>query len=514
MTRAEPDESTRTPRSVGTESTRVPLYELRDNLVAGRVAAAGQPPAPLIAPPDPSRGWARLTQFGLRPLLLGLDLLAVALVTSAALVAGGADAARWATGAALFGVLLLALFWQGGLYRSRLSLSVLDDLPALTGRWLAAAALFVVLQYAWSAVSGRAPDPSSSYLWAAAAIGLLVLPLRAAGYLLVRRLRARGAVWYPTLIVGAGRVGTQVADVLAEHPEYGLVPTGFLDDDPPAHGGPLPLPLLGGPDSLQRLLQSGRVSAVVVAFTTMPESEMVRLIRTCDRFSCELFVIPRFYELHQVDSSMDSAWGFPLVRLRRSTYRSQAWRVKRVADVLVSGLALLFLAPLLGSLALAVRLDGGPGVLFRQERVGVDGHHFELLKFRSLRPATDGESETRWTVAADPRLTWLGRVLRATSLDELPQLYNVLRGDMSLVGPRPERPYFVSQFRERYPSYEARHRVPSGLTGLAQVHGLRGNTSIADRARFDNYYIANWSLWLDVKIVLRTFAAVLRREGR
>jgi exopolysaccharide biosynthesis polyprenyl glycosylphosphotransferase len=185
-----------------------------------------------------------------------------------------------------------------------------------------------------------------------------------------------------------------------------------------------------------------------------------------------------------------------------------------VFDVLASGLALVVTAPVLLLIALAVRLDSGPGILFGQERVGVDGHHFRVLKFRSLRPGDATESQTRWTIVDDPRLTRVGRFLRATSLDELPQLYNILRGDMSLVGPRPERPHFVDEFRSRYPSYEARHRVPSGLTGWAQVHGLRGDTSIDDRARFDNYYIENWSLWLDVKIILRTFSSVLRGAGR
>jgi lipopolysaccharide/colanic/teichoic acid biosynthesis glycosyltransferase len=143
----------------------------------------------------------------------------------------------------------------------------------------------------------------------------------------------------------------------------------------------------------------------------------------------------------------------------------------------------------------------------------VDGRHFQVLKFRSLRPATEAEGATTWNIAHDDRLSRAGKFLRQTSLDELPQLYNILRGDMSLVGPRPERPHFVSQFRSAYPSYEARHRVPSGLTGWAQVHGLRGDTSIADRARFDNYYIENWSLWLDLKIVLRTVGSVLRGAG-
>ncbi|MCZ0981083.1 sugar transferase [Streptomyces diastatochromogenes] len=163
--------------------------------------------------------------------------------------------------------------------------------------------------------------------------------------------------------------------------------------------------------------------------------------------------------------------------------------------------------------ALAVRLSDGPGVLFRQERVGQHGRHFTLLKFRTLRPSDDTESATRWNVAGDRRMSAAGSFLRKSSLDELPQLWNVLRGDMSLVGPRPERPYFVAQFSKIHTGYAARHRMPVGLTGLAQVHGLRGDTSIEDRCRFDNHYIDHWSLWQDVCILLRTAAGLVRPTG-
>ncbi|MEU8545231.1 sugar transferase, partial [Streptomyces sp. NPDC048717] len=168
--------------------------------------------------------------------------------------------------------------------------------------------------------------------------------------------------------------------------------------------------------------------------------------------------------------------------------------------------------PVLLLCALAVRLSDGPGVLFRQERVGQHGRLFTLLKFRTL-PADEAEAATRWSVAHDRRMSAAGQFLRKTSLDELPQLWNVLRGDMSLVGPRPERPHFVAQFSRVHAGYAARHRMPVGLTGLAQVHGLRGDTSIEDRCRFDNHYIDHWSLWQDVCILLRTAAELVRPTG-
>ncbi|SEP21273.1 exopolysaccharide biosynthesis polyprenyl glycosylphosphotransferase [Trujillonella endophytica] len=458
-------------------------------------------------------GWTRLSRFGIGPLLLALDLVAVGGALVVAEWIGrevGEDSPFRKTAA--FAVVFLLAMGQAGLYRSRLALSVLDDLPALVGRWGLAAGVAVIGQIVWSNALWRDYIIDWRFLAGAAGVGVVVIVFRAAGYAMVRRLRSRRLVAHRTLIVGAGRVGHQVADILREHPEYGLHPIGFLDGDPRVMSGPSRLPVLGGPAALPAVLEGGRVNNVVVAFSTMKESEMVRLIRTCDRFRCELFVVPRLFELHQVDGEMDTAWGLPLVRLRRSTYRSRTWRMKRLFDIAFAGGALFVLAPLMLLLALAVRLDGGPGVFFRQERVGVDGRTFEVLKFRSLRPA-GGEAATTWNIADDPRLSRFGRILRKTSFDELPQLINILRGDMSVVGPRPERPHFVEEFRNVYPSYEARHRVPSGLTGWAQIHGLRGDTSIADRARFDNYYIENWSLWLDVKIILRTVGSVVRGAG-
>ncbi|MGY1769942.1 sugar transferase [Blastococcus sp. SYSU D00813] len=414
---------------------------------------------------------------------------------------------------AFFGAALLALLWIGGLHRPRLTLSVLDDAPRLTGRWLTACGVAVLADMAWSGV------PAAGYLldWgfagAVCLVGALLLVLRALAYGAVRELRHRGRPRRRTLVVGAGEVGSQVARALQEHPDLGLTPIGFLDADPRMTGGRSGLPVLGGPWVLAEVLEREAVTDVVVAFSSLKESQMVDVIRTSGRHRCELFLVPRFFELHNAGPDVEQLWGIPLIRLRRATYRTPGWRAKRAVDVVLTGAVLFLMAPVLALVALAVRVHGGPGVLFRQERIGVDGRSFTLLKFRTMTPEDPAESATRWNIADDDRLDRLGRFLRRSSLDELPQLFNVLTGDMSLVGPRPERPHFVSEFRELYPSYAARHRVPSGLTGWAQIHHLRGNTSIADRARFDNYYIENWSLWLDVKILIRTVGCVFRGAG-
>ncbi|NUR85555.1 MAG: sugar transferase, partial [Nonomuraea sp.] len=205
--------------------------------------------------------------------------------------------------------------------------------------------------------------------------------------------------------------------------------------------------------------------------------------------------------------------GYALIPMRPVAQRRPYWLAKRAADVTAASLALVVAAPLLALCLLAVRLEGGPGVLFRQRRVGMDGRHFDMLKIRTLKPTTAHDSATQWTVSESRLSGPIGGFLRKTSLDELPQLWNVITGDMSLVGPRPERPFFVDQFSRQIDRYGQRHRVPVGITGWAQVHGLRGDTSLDERARLDNYYIDEWSLWLDVKIILRTIGCVLRLGG-
>jgi exopolysaccharide biosynthesis polyprenyl glycosylphosphotransferase len=449
------------------------------------------------------RGWP--IRAGIRPLLIILDLAAAGAGT---LASGGVRPVM-----VLFTCLLLAAYATGGLYRSRLSPSLLDDLPQLAGRLLVVLALTMTGQLVLNQLRWDAGLVDWNMLRAAAVTGVFAVILRSSAYALVRYARRTGRIAHRTLILGAGRVGTYLAESLSQHPQYGLQPIGFLDVDPPREGVTASHRILGRPEQLVEVLLDHQVRNVIVAFGSMRESEMVDIIRTCDRLHCEIFVVPRLFELHHVGGDMDTAWGMPLIRLRRAAYRSRAWRIKRTIDVFFSGLALLLLSPLMILVALAVRLEGGPGILFRQERVGVDGQNFSLMKFRSLRPVDETESATNWNIAQDDRLGPVGRFLRRSSIDELPQLFNILRGDMSLVGPRPERPHFVATFRSQHPHYVARHRVPCGLTGLAQVNGLRGDTSIAERARFDNYYIENWSLWLDIKILLRTAMSVMRAEG-
>ena len=241
---------------------------------------------------------------------------------------------------------------------------------------------------------------------------------------------------------------------------------------------------------------------------------MVRVLRACDETDVEVHVVPRFFELGvaPVGNDIEYVWGIPLLRLHRAALRSPLWRVKRPLDVVVAAALLVMTAPLFGLIGVCIRLtDRGP-VFFRQTRVGQRGRLITIFKFRTL-PMSD-DSDHVWSVDGHAGMTRIGRFLRATSLDELPQLLNVLRGDMSLVGPRPERPTFVDKFAASYPHYRDRHRVPVGMTGWAQVNGLRGDTSIDERARFDNYYIEHWGLWRDFTILLCSILPVLCLSGR
>ncbi|MFB8241182.1 exopolysaccharide biosynthesis polyprenyl glycosylphosphotransferase [Kitasatospora purpeofusca] len=417
--------------------------------------------------------------------------------------------------AALLPLLLLANL-AGGLYRTRLTLSVLDELPALTARALVASAFAISLA---GCLEGHWPDtgpatPARLIVLLGTQL-LLAVCGRALLYHLVRRIRRSRPS--PVLVLGAGRLGRRVAAALNERGEYGMRPIGFLDADPPLLAGDTDLPVLGGREVLEREVRRHRVHHVVATAGAADEAETAAALRDAARLGCQVWLVPALREYGSLAAGRltgaDHLWGYPCVRVGRAATRRPGWAAKRTLDVTAAATGLLLLSPVLALCALAVRFDTGPGVLFRQQRTGLDGRVFTVLKFRTLRPSNEHESATRWNISQDHRMGAVGRLMRRSSLDELPQLWNVLRGDMSLVGPRPERPYFVMRFSQAYPEYADRHRVPVGLTGLAQVNGLRGDTSIEDRARFDNRYIESWSLWQDVKILCRTAALMLHPDG-
>ncbi|MFD9092433.1 exopolysaccharide biosynthesis polyprenyl glycosylphosphotransferase [Streptomyces collinus] len=377
---------------------------------------------------------------------------------------------------------------------------VLDELPAVCGRiavlWLALGALAAAHD------PGRALSARTLLLgWAAQAVAACA---------------ARGAVhWHrraaltrrprTALVVGPAATAQRVAAALLRHPRCGVRPVGVVAERPAGRDG---LPVLGTGEEVQRaLIQNG----VRVVLTVGPavRAERGPLLRALAESGCTVWEVDADGPAFEM---RDQLAGFSVRRLDLGA-RHHGSPGKRLLDVTVSGALLVLLSPLLLVCAAVLRLTEGPGVVFRQERIGAGGRPFTLLKLRTHRPVDEREAATRWSVAGDDGMSRFCRFLRQTSLDELPQLWNVFRGDMSLVGPRPERPYFVTQFSRTHPGYAARHRVRTGITGLAQINGLRGDTSIEDRARFDNAYIDTWSLWQDVCILLRTAAALVRSTG-
>lgn len=350
------------------------------------------------------------------------------------------------------------------------------------------------------------PVEAQSLLRAFVTTMLVLVPLRAVLSTATSALNTRSGARRRTLIVGAGAVGQRMADHLLRNRGLGADPVGFLDrivDDN------LPLPILGDVTELADVVTAIGATQVIIAYGQVPEEETVAVMRSAQMLDVDVWVVPRFFELglNGPRSEDDELWGIPLTRAPRTVLRTREWRMKRLFDVVVSGLALVVLAPVFLVIAVAVKSSSRGPVFFKQQRVAQNGKLIEILKFRTLLENDD--SATKWSVTDDARVTRVGRILRPLSLDELPQLINVLRGDMSLVGPRPERPFFVAEFSSTVARYGDRHRVPVGMTGLSQVKGLRGDTSIEDRSVFDNLYIENWSLWGDVVILVRTFAAIV-----
>ncbi len=405
---------------------------------------------------------------------------------------------------AVLGTLLLS---GGARYVAPLHLSVLDELPTIVTRLLAtvAAVATVVLHL-------HAKPQVLIFLETACQAVALVVVGRVVTTRLVAFARRSGIVRHPTVLIGGGPTAAELARTLSEHRDYGLAPVGYVDDcaDSPAAGV---IPRMGRLDDLDIAMITSGADTILVADGDFDERALIEAVRSKVGLTAELLVVPRLHHFHTLTGTADHIGSIPIMRIRNPNLRGPARIVKRAFDILSSGAALLLLSPVLILAAAAVRLEGGPGVLFRQTRVGRDGRQFQLLKFRSMRPANEVEAQTQWNVASDTRVGRVGKFLRRTSIDELPQLWNIMRGDMTVVGPRPERPHFVEQFSTQFDRYAHRHRVQVGLTGFAQVSGLKGDTSIADRCRYDNFYIENWSLWLDIKIIIRTFrAVVLYRE--
>jgi exopolysaccharide biosynthesis polyprenyl glycosylphosphotransferase len=461
----------------------------------------------------PARRGRRLASWGRISLATDVSALALALFLAHFTSGAAAMPVVWTF---VFAALVIGLLWTKQMYRPPIDLRILDATRSIVTAVAIAAAITMALRGVLTNAPAVAEETIEPWLFATA----FVVAGRTWLISSERRARRKGDAGQRALIVGAGNVGRLVAKRLQERPEVGLRPVGFLDKEP-LHGGEVTgLPVLGASSDLDRVVRDKGIEHVIVTFSVAPDEVLLRLLKRCEQLGIATSLVPRLYEKSTEHVTVVPLGGVPLIARHPPNPTSWVFAVKHTLDRAGAALALLFLAPLMGMLALGVWASLGRPIFYRAERVGRDGRRFDMLKFRTMLPMPE---EERTNPVIDPetgtggvssngidRRTRLGTFMRRASLDELPQLFNVVKGEMSLIGPRPERTEYVEVYEKEVPRYVERHRVKPGISGWAQVSGLRGTTSLADRAEWDNYYIENWSLWLDFKIMLLTLAAVVR----
>ncbi|MGD0167221.1 MAG: sugar transferase [Gaiellaceae bacterium] len=456
------------------------------------------------------RFW-RLTRLGLDIFLLGSAITVSEMASSAAHVRSSGY--LWPS---LFALAALSVFVSRGAYSRRLVVDFLDDMRSLVvavGLAMMAVVTLRVMLYA-------APQDTAAETLRLAVFAAVYLTAGRAGLDLAQAHARRSGEAVPTLVIGAGKVGHMTAKRLLEHPELGLRPVGFLDKEPRKDAAAISgLPVLGASWDIDQVVREYRVGQVIITFSTAPNDVLLRMVKRCEELGVGVSLVPRLFEKVTDRLTIDHLGGLPLLTSHPSNPHGWQFAVKYALDRLLALVMLIVCVPIMLTATLATWISLGRPIFFRQLRVGLDGRTFEMLKFRSMRLSWElpGEADEASNLPDDiapggvegsDRRTGVGVILRKTSIDELPQLFNVLKGDMSMIGPRPERPEYVELFESRVYRYSDRLRVKSGITGWAQIHGLRGKTSLSDRVEWDNYYIENWSLWLDLKIALRTTLAI------
>ncbi len=414
------------------------------------------------------------------------------------------------------------LFYAHGLYSLKRIRSRTDELFSIV--WAVAmgtAVTWFVALYARVYYLYGPPEISGRYEYSQLVLGLFVIfniTLLVVTRSFIRREREarwrRGEGLRNILIAGAGELGRTVADKFIDHQEMGFRVAGFLDDrlrgEFAGHRG---IPVLGGLDDVANVVSATTVDSLYIALPWDLHARIRTLVGFANREALDVKVAWDYLTDAAFHAGVEDLDGMPIINLSEPPIRGWNWVVKRIMDVVVSTALLVVLAIPFAIIALLIKLTSTGSVFYTQERAGLDNKSFTIFKFRSMQDDAEKETGPVWAASEDPRRTDLGRFLRRFSIDELPQLVNVLRGDMSLVGPRPERPSFVADFKKRIPQYMLRHKVKTGMTGWAQVNGWRGNTSIEKRIEHDLYYIQNWSLSLDLQILWRTWRAVLRKHA-
>ncbi len=415
----------------------------------------------------------------------------------------------------LFLGLHILIFYFQGFYRSRLRRTKIDDFLLITlNAGLTILLVQAILNYLYAYSTGPSPlfrltfKLSHGFLAVYfVAVILLISFLRNQIYFFMKRRYARGLNLQNVLIVGAGEMGRTVAQKIVQFKDLGFVLKGFLDNEHKTgdtidiDGG---IKVLGPVESLGSVLEGGDIQELYVALDLSNYAQILETLKIVHKYAVRVRLIPDLFQLLTLKSNIQDLGGIPVISLDEVSLRGGKLAVKRLMDLLSSTILLVLLSPLFLAVGIIIKLTSRGPVFYKQERVGLDGKEFEVIKLRTMLCDAEKNSGPVMCCPGDARITRFGRFLRKFSIDEFPQLVNVFRGQMSLIGPRPERPFFVKDFREKIPKYMLRHRVKCGITGWAQVHGLRQDTSIEKRLEYDFYYIQNWSLALELKILWMT----------
>lgn len=411
------------------------------------------------------------------------------------------------------------VFYFHGLYQIRRGRSRVDEVLTLVVAVLLATVLLSVV-IAWYRPPA-APGSTEYFTYSRAFIGLFALAdlvLVATSRMMLRealrRIRLSGHNLQRILIVGAGALGREITHKILLHRDMGFEVVGFLDDDPGKAGTEISgVPVLGALRQAEEVLAAHNIDQVFIALPLEAYKKMLHMIDLMARECVEVKLVPDILQYATLQATLEDVDGTPVINLSQVPLQGWNSMVKRAMDVAIASASLLGLAAIYPFIAAAIWLEDRGPIFYRQERMGLDGKSFMIVKFRSMRVNAEASSGPVWAIKDDPRRTHVGGFLRRWSIDELPQAWNVLVGDMSIVGPRPERPTFVREFKHKIPRYMLRHRVKAGITGWAQVHGWRGNTSIKKRINYDLYYIQNWTLALDLKILWMTLRHALRHNA-
>jgi Undecaprenyl-phosphate glucose phosphotransferase len=514
-----------------TEAERVARQAQQARIERARLAPPPQEPVAIPARPPARHTPPRLTPVVLMLVQIAFDIVAIAAAFGAAYwlrfevglfdTFGDLDVRHVEPDVPTYAIMmaitvgtLLTTFYFSKLYSLKRGASRVDEFYKIA----AAVSMGTVLSLATnSLILGKRFEYSREVLLTGWVLSIVLLTaMRVLYSVLVGQLRKAGVDRARVLVVGAGPTAAVVVDRLAHHPTLGYEVLGMVDHNTNGsahkrHAGHVPV--LGNITRLAEIVRQRNVDEVIVALSGASDKQLRDIITLVQDESVSVKIYPDAFQLMtQNEVSVGELSGLPLLSVKDVALRGWNRRLKRAFDVVFSLIVLVLTAPIMLLIALAIKLTSHGPVFFIQERVGLDGTPFQLVKFRTMRIAVE-EDTPGWTVPNDPRRTSIGTFLRRFSLDELPQFYNVLMGEMSVVGPRPEQPEYVKEFAQRIPHYLRRHREKSGITGWAQVNGLRGDSSIELRTAADIYYVENWSLLFDLKIIVRTIVAMFRGKN-